>query len=37
MLHGEHVTLRPAREADVDAVYAAHLEIRNRGASSSSV
>ncbi len=32
MLHGEHLTLRPVREADVDAVYAAHVNIRNRGA-----
>lgn len=32
MLHGEHLTLRPIREADVDAVYAAHIDIRNRGA-----
>src|SRR5687767_9864882 len=31
MLHGEHLTLRPIREADVDAVYAAHVDIRNRG------
>ena len=31
MLHGERLTLRPVREADVDAVYAAHVDIRNRG------
>jgi RimJ/RimL family protein N-acetyltransferase len=31
MLHGRHVTLRPVREADLDAMYAAHAEIRNRG------
>ena len=32
MLHGEHLTLRPIREADLDAVYAAHVDLRNRGA-----
>ena len=32
MLHGKHITLRPVREADLDAMYAAHVEIRNRGA-----
>ena len=32
MLHGEHLTLRPMREADLEAVYAAHVNIRNRGA-----
>jgi ribosomal-protein-alanine N-acetyltransferase len=32
MLHGDHVTLRPVREADLDALYAAHADIRNRGA-----
>jgi len=32
MLHGERVSLRPIREADLDAMYDAHLEIRNRGA-----
>ena len=32
MLHGEHLTLRPIREADLEAVYAAHVNIRNRGA-----
>ena len=32
MLHGEHIMLRPVREADLDALYAAHVEIRNRGA-----
>jgi [ribosomal protein S5]-alanine N-acetyltransferase len=31
MLHGRHVHLRPVREADLDALYAAHTEIRNRG------
>jgi ribosomal-protein-alanine N-acetyltransferase len=32
MLYGQHVHLRPVREADLDALYAAHVEIRNRGA-----
>ena len=32
MLHGKHIILRPVREADLDAMYAAHVEIRNRGA-----
>ncbi len=32
MLHGEHVTLRPVRESDLDALYSAHVDIRNRGA-----
>lgn len=32
MLHGERITLRPAREIDLDALYAAHTDIRNRGA-----
>ena len=32
MLQGEGVTLRPIRESDLDAVYAAHVDIRNRGA-----
>jgi len=31
MLHGERITLRPVREADLDALYDAHVEIRNRG------
>jgi RimJ/RimL family protein N-acetyltransferase len=31
MLRGEHLTLRPILEADLDAVYAAHVDIRNRG------
>jgi len=31
MLHGRRVHLRPVREADLDALYAAHTEIRNRG------
>ncbi|HEY7847783.1 MAG TPA: GNAT family protein [Candidatus Limnocylindria bacterium] len=31
MLHGQQITLRPVREADLDAVYAAHVDIRNRG------
>ena len=32
MLRGERVTLRPMREADLDDFYAAHTDIRNRGA-----
>jgi len=32
MLVGERVTLRPVRESDLDALYAAHTDIRNRGA-----
>jgi RimJ/RimL family protein N-acetyltransferase len=32
MLQGTHLTLRPIREADLDALYAAHVDIRNRGA-----
>ena len=32
MLHGERVTLRPIRAADLDAMYAAHADVRNRGA-----
>jgi RimJ/RimL family protein N-acetyltransferase len=32
MLHGQRLTLRPIREADVEAAYAAHVDIRNRGA-----
>jgi ribosomal-protein-alanine N-acetyltransferase len=32
MLHGDRVTLRPVRAADLDEMYAAHAEIRNRGA-----
>jgi [ribosomal protein S5]-alanine N-acetyltransferase len=31
MLHGRQVTLRPARQDDVDALYAAHVDIANRG------
>lgn len=31
MLHGERITLRPVREADLDAMYDAHVDIRNRG------
>jgi RimJ/RimL family protein N-acetyltransferase len=31
MLHGKSVVLRPVRGADLDRVYAAHLDIRNRG------
>ena len=32
MLHGAHITLRPPREADLEAMYTAHLNIANRGA-----
>jgi RimJ/RimL family protein N-acetyltransferase len=32
MLHGERITLRTIREGDLDALYAAHADIRNRGA-----
>lgn len=32
MLHGERITLRPIREADLDVAYAAHVNIANRGA-----
>ncbi len=32
MLQGNHISLRPVREADLDAFYAAHVEIGNRGA-----
>jgi [ribosomal protein S5]-alanine N-acetyltransferase len=31
MLHGQRVTLRPIHEADLEAVHAAHVDIRNRG------
>ena len=31
MLRGKHLTLRPILEADLDALYAAHVDIRNRG------
>ena len=31
MLHGTSVTLRPVRESDLDALYDAHTDIRNRG------
>ena len=31
MLHGDRITLRPIRETDLDDLYAAHVEIRNRG------
>jgi len=31
MLHGERITLRPVRELDLDALYEAHIDIRNRG------
>lgn len=32
MLHGNTITLRPVRETDLDAMYAAHVAISNRGA-----
>lgn len=32
MLHGERISLRTAREADLGALYAAHVDLRNRGA-----
>ena len=32
MLQGERVVLRPVREADLDAFWAAQVDIRNRGA-----
>ena len=32
MLRGELVTLRPVRESDLDAVWAAHTDIASRGA-----
>jgi [ribosomal protein S5]-alanine N-acetyltransferase len=31
MLPGTRITLRPVREADLDQLYAAHTDIRNRG------
>ena len=32
MLQGRSIQLRPVREADLDALYAAHVDIANRGA-----
>jgi RimJ/RimL family protein N-acetyltransferase len=32
MLRGERITLRPIRQGDLDAFYAAHTDIANRGA-----
>ena len=32
MLRGKHVTLRPVRQADLDAMYEAHVDITSRGA-----
>ena len=32
MLHGDNVTLRPVRAADVERLYRAHTDIANRGA-----
>jgi [ribosomal protein S5]-alanine N-acetyltransferase len=31
LLHGDHITLRPLRETDLEAAYAAHVNIANRG------
>lgn len=31
MLHGNRIRLRPPREADLDTLYVAHVDIRNRG------
>ena len=31
MLRGKEITLRPVRQADVDAMYTAHVDIGNRG------
>jgi RimJ/RimL family protein N-acetyltransferase len=31
VLHGKRISLRPARERDLDALYEAHLDISNRG------
>ena len=31
MLHGDRITLRPIREADLEAAYTAHVNIANRG------
>ena len=32
MLHGDRITLRPIGSSDLDAAYAAHVDISNRGA-----
>jgi ribosomal-protein-alanine N-acetyltransferase len=32
VLRGRQITLRPVREADLDALYMAHADIKNRGA-----
>lgn len=32
MLHGERITLRPVREADLEVLYDAHVNVANRGA-----
>ena len=32
MLEGRLIRLRPVREADVDELYTAHADVRNRGA-----
>ena len=31
MLHGQRISLRPVRQADLDAMYQAHTDIANRG------
>jgi RimJ/RimL family protein N-acetyltransferase len=31
LLHGDRITLRPIREADLEAAYTAHVNIANRG------
>jgi [ribosomal protein S5]-alanine N-acetyltransferase len=31
MLNGQRITLRPVRETDLDRLYEAHIDIRNRG------
>ena len=31
MLHGNRIALRPVRESDLDTLYEAHIDIRNRG------
>ncbi len=32
MLQGSKITLRPVREADLDALYVRHADVANRGA-----
>ena len=31
MIHGERISLRPIREADLDAFYAGNVDFRHRG------